>query len=252
MRKVLLVVVVSVLVAGAGLTLFNLTQGQTKVRDHAIATAGLREIVVRSESGDVRVISGGRGSVAVRETQHYTTKRPALDRDYEDGVLTLDSNCSGGVWFNCSADLRVSVPAGVTVTVDADSGDVHADGVESGEVHLKSDSGDVHAEVSGRQRLVWAHSDSGSVSVDARDALGIDAQTDSGDVKVDAAGRVRRVVAHSDSGDVEVGLPPGEYAVRAETDSGDVEVEDEISRNDRAARSVQAATDSGDVAVRAR
>lgn len=48
--------------------------------------------------------------------------------------------------------------------------------------------------------------------------------------------------------DLRVSVPRGEYAVSAETDSGDVKVGG-ISRNDRAARSIEARADSGDVTV---
>lgn len=250
MLKLLLgIVVVVVVLAGAGLALVFAGVLDSQFSERGTVGGQFREVVVRSDSGNVRLTSGSR--LAYDGSGHYLFERPKLQRTEHDGVLTLAIGCENSSII-CNLDLRVTVPAGIKVTVDIDSGDVHADGVDVSEAHLKSDSGDVHAEVSGRQSLVWAHSDSGGVSVDAADAAAIDAQTDSGDVEVDAAGRVRRVVAHSDSGDVEVAVPGGEYAVRAETDSGDVEIEQEISRNDRAPRSIEAGTDSGDVKVRAR
>jgi hypothetical protein len=60
----------------------------------------------------------------------------------DDTVLTLDTRCSGFA-LHCSTDLRIAIPAGVKVTVDADSGDVEARRVALLDPHVESDSGDV-------------------------------------------------------------------------------------------------------------
>jgi hypothetical protein len=247
MNKALLVVALFVVLSG-GAAAVSFALAETSVQTYAI-DGTVREIVVTSESGDVRLTAGG-PRVEIRETQRYVSQRPKLGRELRDGVLRIDSHCDRFV-LRCSADLRVSVPAGVAVSVDADSGDVHADEVDVRGAHLRSDSGDIDLELLGSQSLVWAHTDSGRVAVSAPDADAIDAQSDSGDIRVDAAGDVARVVAHTDSGDVSVSVPAGRYAVDAATDSGDVEVEG-VSRDDGAPRTIQARTDSGDVAVRAR
>jgi hypothetical protein len=247
MNKVLLAVALFFVVSG-GVAAVSFALAETSVHTYAI-DGPVREIVVTSESGDVRLVAGGSG-VQVRETQRYVSQRPELGREVRDGVLRLDSHCARFV-LRCSADLRVAVPAGVAVSVDAHSGDVHADGVDVRDAHLRSDSGDIDLDLLGTQSLVWAHTDSGRVAVSARDAVAIDAQSDSGDVRVDARGGVRRVVAHTDSGDVAVSVPGGRYAIDAATDSGDVEVQG-VSRDAAAPRTIQARTDSGDVAVRAR
>ncbi len=245
MKKLLIVIVVLVVLVPGGLALAGLALGHEKVTTHTVA-GQVREIVVRSDSGDVDLIPAS-GRVEVRETRHYVFEQPTLEQDLTNGVLTLEPHC-GGWYFNCSTDLRVTVPAGIEVTVDADSGDVHADGIDVRDIHARSDSGDVHFALAGRQELAWAHTDSGDVHVETEGARAVDAQTDSGDVNVEARGAPRRVVARTDSGDVNVDVPAGVYAVDTATDSGDVEV-DGISRNDRAPRSIEAQTDSGDVTL---
>jgi hypothetical protein len=206
MKKLLIVIAVLVVVASAGLALAGLALSHTKVRTHAVA-ATIHAIVVRSGSGDVDLLPAG-ARVRVRETRHYVFKQPTLHEDVTNGVLTLEADCSS-LYFNCSTDLRVTVPAGVGVTVEADSGDVH---------------------------------------IETAGARAVDAQTDSGDVGVEARGETRRIAAQTDSGDVDVDVPAGEYAVVADTDSGDVNI-DGISRNDRAPRTIEARTDSGDVTL---
>jgi hypothetical protein len=249
--KTLLILAAAVIVVVSGaLAVVNLALDRSEVRTYAVGEP-VRQIVVRADSGDVRLIPASGKTVDVRETRHFVFKRPKLDRDVAGGVLTLDSHCNGLV-LNCSADLRVSVPAGVEVTVDADSGNVDADEIAVSDAHLHSDSGNVRAELSGSQGLVWAHTDSGNVDVVAAGARAIDGQSDSGNVKVEASSSPRRVVAHTDSGNVEVAVPAGEYAVDTDTDSGDVDLDERISRNDRAPRSIDAKTDSGNVKVHAR
>jgi hypothetical protein len=245
MKKLLIALAVLVVLVPGGLALVGLALGHTKVRTHTVA-GPIRAIVVKSGSGDVDLLPAG-ARVQVRETRHYVFKQPTLTQDVTNGVLTLDAEC-GSVFFNCSTDLRVTVPAGIEVTVEADSGDIHAGGIAVRDIHAQSDSGDVHLVLAGRQSVAWAHTDSGDVHVETAGTRAVDAQTDSGDVRVEARGDTRRVVAKTDSGDVDVDVPANEYAVVADTDSGDVQL-DGISRNDRAPRSIVAQTDSGDITL---
>jgi hypothetical protein len=248
MKKLLLVVVVLLVVIAGGLAVVDTTFDQTKVKRHTIAAGPVREIVVTSAAGDIDLAPAG-ARVEVRETQHYVLTKPKLDLAVAGGVLTVESHCGAKV-LACYADLRVTVPAGVAVTAEADSGDVDATAIGARNARLRSDSGDVRLQLVGRQQLAWAHTDSGDVDVVAADALDVDAQSSSGDITVNAGGRPRRIVARSDSGDVTLTVPPGEYAVDAKTDSGHVKV-DGITLNDRAPSSIEARTDSGDVTVRA-
>jgi hypothetical protein len=211
---------------GGGLRVVNYALDDTKVNTYAISGT-VHELVVKSGSGNVDLVPAGTG-VEVRETQHFVSRKPTLDRTLSGGVLTIDSHCST-VLLRCLADLRVTVPAGVKVTVDADSGDIAADGIDVREAHVKSDSGDIELALAGRQTVVWAHTDSGNV---------------------DTTVAARTVDAQTDSGDVEVTVPSGDYAVDAATDSGDVKL-DGIARNDHAPKSIKARTDSGNVTLRA-
>jgi DUF4097 and DUF4098 domain-containing protein YvlB len=248
MKTLLLVATALFVVVAGALLALNLALDKRSVETHTVSGV-VREIVVRSDSGDVDLVPAD-GRVVVRETRHYVFDEPKLDMDTAGGVLTLDAHCKGFA-FNCSTDLRITVPAGVKVSVDADSGDVEGRRIAVRETHIESDSGDVSLELTGRQGLVWAHTDSGSVEVATADVRAIDAETDSGDVDVDARGMPRRIVAQTDSGDVEVTVPRGSYAVDAKTDSGGVDLDAGVSRDDRAPQSIRAETDSGDVSLRA-
>jgi hypothetical protein len=250
-RKPLIAIAAFVVLVAAAIPLTSLAFGHTKVQTHSIRGTDVREIVVTSGNGDVDLVPSN-ANVEVRETQHYVVRPPQLDQDIEDGVLAVDSHCGNhAIVLTCYADLRVTVPAGVRVTVDADAGDVRARRIDVPDAQLRSESGDVAADLAGRQHLVWAHSDSGDVKVDTRSVRAVDAQTDSGDVSIDVGGEPRSITGHSDSGGVDVTVPTGDYAVDANTSSGAVDIAG-IGRNDRSPKSIQAGTDSGDVRLRGR
>ncbi len=265
MKKALLLVALLVILVPAALVLASVVLENTTVKTHTFP-GPIDEVVVRSGSGDVELVPSRGTSVVVRETQHYLLEEPTLERDVRGGVLTLEARCEATI-VTCVSDLRVSVPRGATVRVDSDAGDVEARRIDVGAARLQSDSGDMRLELLGRQRLVRAQADSGDVDVVTRDARDIGVQTDSGDIVVTTrgardidvradsgdvvvavSGLPRRILANTDSGDVRVVVPRGEYGISADTDSGDVKVGG-LSRNDRAARSIQARTDSGDVTV---
>jgi len=268
MQKALVLVALLVIVLAGGLVAADIALQSTQVTTHTFP-GPIDEIVVRSGGGDVAFVTGRGRGVRVRETRHYVLKQPTLEQDVDDGVLTVEARCNASL-VTCFSDLRISVPRGIRLELDADSGDVEARGIDVAAVRVQSDSGDVRLKLAGRQRLVRAQTDSGDVDVVTRDVRRVDARTDSGDVVVTtratrevtaqtdsgnvvvAASRPpRRIVAGTASGDVRVVVPAGAYRVATETGSGEVKV-DAISRNDRVARSIEAHTDSGDVTLSGR
>jgi hypothetical protein len=226
-RRLLVGSALLVTTLGAGFTAVNFGLDDSQVNAYAM-TGDVHEVVVRSDSGNVDLVPGT-GRVSVRETQHFVSEKPELDRTLKRGVLTIDSHC-GTLVLRCYADLQVRVPPRLKVTVQADSGHIRSAWANVREIRVDGDSGDIDLRLAGRQSRVYAH-------------------TDSGDVK--ATVRARAVDARTDSGDVSIHVPRGDYKVDADTDSGDVEVVG-ISRNDHAAKSITASSDSGDVNVRSR
>ena len=250
MKNLVLVLVLVLVVIGGVWAAANFGFDQTEVRT-ATVYGDVREIVVESTSGDVDLVPARR-LIEVREARHWVVSQPEFKQTRRNGVLTLKSDCTAErIVVKCYSDLRVSVPTGVKVTVEAGSGDVDLRGADVRSVHVESDSGDIELDLAGRQRLVFASTDSGDVDVVARSARAVDAQSDSGDVTADIGGLPRRIVTGSDSGDIEVIVPRGSYRVRAVSDSGDAKVRG-LTRNGSSLQSIHARTDSGDVSVHAR
>ncbi|HEV2776893.1 MAG TPA: DUF4097 family beta strand repeat-containing protein [Solirubrobacteraceae bacterium] len=250
MKNLAWVVVLLLLIVAGAWALANFAFVQTKLETDTVYGT-VREIVVKADRGDIDIVAASR-LIQVRETRHWVVSQPELEQTRKNGVLTLESTCSPErVVLKCYSDLRIAVPRGVRVTVDADSGDVDLRGAHPRSVHVESDSGDIEMDLDGRQTLVFASSDSGDLDLIARSVRAVDAQTDAGDVTADVGGLPRRVVARSNSGDVDVTVPRGSYRIRAIAESGDATVSG-LGRNNRALQSVHARTNDGDVAVRAR
>ena len=250
MKNLALVLVLVLIVLAGAWAAANFAFDQTKVETDTVYGT-VREIVVKSDSGDIDLIPASK-LIQVRETRHWVVSQPELEQTRKNGVLTLESTCSPErIVLKCASDLRIAVPPGVRVTVDAEAGDVDLRGTAVRSVHVETDSGDIEMDLAGRQTLVFASTDSGEIDLVSRSVRAVDAQTDSGDVTADVRGLPRRVVARSNSGDVDVTMPRGSYRIRAISDSGDADVRG-LRRNNRSLQSIHARTDSGDVAVRAR
>ena len=250
MKNLALVLVLVLIVIAGAWAAANFAFDQTKVETDTVYGT-VKEIVVKSDSGDIDLIPAFK-LIQVRETRHWVVSQPELKQTRKNGELTLESTCSPErIVVKCAADLRIAVPPGVGVTVEAEAGDVDLRGTAVHSVHVETDSGDIEMDLAGRQRLVFASTDSGEIDLVTRSVRAVDAQTDSGDLTADVRGLPRRVVARSNSGDVDLTMPGGSYRVRAISDSGDADVRG-LQRNNRSLQSIHARADSGDVSVRAR
>jgi hypothetical protein len=194
----------------------------------------ITSVRVSSDSGDVRIHTGERPGV--RRTVHYDRDKPGSTHRMDGDVLVIDS-CPVR---NCSIDYDITVPPGVRVAGEVDSGRFEVAGVAA--VNLDIDSGDVTVrQISG---MVNVTASSGAVHLaDVADAVTV--RANSGDVSVDNAGA--GVTVRADSGAISVSVPRGGYRVNTSSDSGDVESAVTVDPN---GKRLDLHTDSGDIAVR--
>src|SRR6185295_13616645 len=110
--------------------------------------ADVDRLVVHGDASDVVVVRSPDERIHVRAEAHYLTDRPSPQPRIEDGVLRLSGDC-GGWWLigGCSIDYRVAVPAGTSVDVQTDAGDVEVTGLDARDVRVGSDAGDVHVKL---------------------------------------------------------------------------------------------------------
>ena len=212
--------------AGGGLAIADSALSQHD--ESSFTAAGIRELVVDLDAGDVTLVPGAsEGRVAVDTSREWAWSKPAFRHSVEEGVLTLSGDCPNLGFGTCRVDQRVTVPAGVDVRVSISSGDIQATGLKLAQLDVLTDSGDISAR-----------------DVDARR---VRAETSSGDVEASLAETPERVNAETSSGNVTLTVPNGAYNVDAETSAGQVRVN--VDDNPTATRRLSAHSSSGDVTI---
>jgi Toastrack DUF4097 len=223
---------------GAGVLLLSACGWEmsgNRFTDDAAIDAKITSVRVNNESGDVTIRTGDKASV--HRTVHYDRDRPGASHHVQGEVLVLD----GCPVRRCAIDYEITVPAGIRVNGESDSGRIDVSG--AAEVNFKVSSGDLT--VSGVAGRVNLESDSGTVRLSG---LGDDVavRASSGDVTVDDARG--SVTVRCDSGNIAVTVPRGAYRVSTGTDGGAVrsEVTDDPSGTHR----LDLHTSSGDITVK--
>ena len=207
---------------------------------YTFETPGPTTLVVRSGAGDVRVTA--------EETARTTIELTPLNAAGEDAVaearveqqrhgIVVDIPRHRGGLFrpHPSVGIAITIPAGSTLEVKAESADITATGTFA-EALVTTGSGEVQVgDVTGSAKL---KSGSGTVSA-GRVGQALAVSTGSGNVLVDHSGRSATVTVGS--GDIRIGQVAGE--VLTKTGSGDVEV-------DRLDGTLVTKSGSGDLVVR--
>jgi len=200
-----------------------------RTEESTVDSTGIRRIAITTDNGDVDV-EAGTGDIEIDAL--------IAEHDEGDGEWTVDSvgdtlvvtgTCNAGWFDRCEVGFRVTVPAGLDVTVQTDNGDIDLQSL-SGSVDLTTNNGDIDG----------TRIDAGSVQ----------ARSDNGDVDLAFSTAPDSVVASSDNGYVTVEVPRtnDDYEVDASSDNGDVQVA--VPTDPQARRTINAESDNGNVRVR--
>ncbi|MEU0161056.1 DUF4097 family beta strand repeat-containing protein [Streptomyces sp. NPDC006261] len=164
----------------------------------------------------------------------------------KNDTLTLRVKCDAMI-SNCAARHQVKVPRGVTVTADADNGEITATGFDT-PLQLSADNGDILVRDSGGPLDLT--SDNGSVLAERIGTKSVVARADNGEIRLGFSGVPDLVDAVSDNGSIVIDLPQGgqKYAVNASADNGEVAIG--VPRSDSSTHVVKARSDNGEVKVR--
>ncbi|MGW6688308.1 hypothetical protein [Streptomyces sp. NPDC054961] len=174
-------------------------------------SAGHPVTALRIAGGGANITVRPRGDqeVGYRAEVAWSRKKPVVEESWQDGTLTLtprcpgeDSSLTGEV--SCSVDLGVGVPAGLPVTVAADSGRIDIGGL-GGAVDARVDSGEVH--LTGLRGPVRARVNSGRVDATALTSPEIELVIGSGRAAVDCVAPPRKVTADIGSGRLALTVP---------------------------------------------
>jgi hypothetical protein len=171
--------------------------------------AGVRTLEVDSGSGDVHLTGAPAGS-AVNVASHVTEGFTAPHRHVLEprlGALRVTYGC--GTSIDCSVSYDVTVPAGVTVTVNAGDGDITGARLDASRISLESGNGDVSATLTQPATALSANSGNGDVTlVVPATTYAVQASSGNGDVNDQSLSidhhSPRRIDASSGNGDVTI------------------------------------------------
>ncbi len=192
-------------------------------------------LIVQSYGSSVRVSAGRVSRVQVRERIVYDPKGgepPAVSGSVSGGRLRLgDPACADA---NCSVDFTVTVPSGVTVTVDTQGGPADVSGIAGGAVETGGGSarivqvpGPLTVSTGGGPALLSGvacplHIDTSGGALDARgiSAATASVSTGGGPAQVTFSAAPETVTVSSDGGPATLRVPGGPYALTADSEGG--------------------------------
>ncbi|HEY7421938.1 MAG TPA: DUF4097 family beta strand repeat-containing protein [Gaiellaceae bacterium] len=227
----LLVTFSFVLVVGgtAAFAVLWLLSGETKTTSYVLR-GSFNGVQIRVVSGNVEVLGGAQGGVAVRRTARSTFGHGPIEwRHLVGRRLELESTCPRLVVGACAANYRVAVPDDVPVSVRADHGTISVEGFR-GSASLTTGAG--------------------GIFVDRFCGYTLHATAVRGDVSVVTACSPELLVARSTSGNVSATLPAGRYRIDASSGGGPAIVRG-LTPDPDAPWEIEAHSTSGDVAVEA-
>jgi DUF4097 and DUF4098 domain-containing protein YvlB len=168
---------------------------------------------VRNPAGRVELVAGT-GPVSVREQFTYDSSRPGTTHALVGRALNLVN--TGCAPHRCQVDYRIEVPAGTSVSVDADAGAVSVTGITAavridagaGAVRLRNVTGEV--EVTATAGAVTGTGLTNTTTV----------ESDGGSVDLTFTAPAHSVDVTTDAGDITLRLPSGTYNVKTMTFGG--------------------------------
>ena len=178
----------------------------TKTEDSTFGRS-VERVVIKADAGDIEVAQGGR-TVAVHETRSYVIESPDVTKSVEDGVLTIEGECSGITSVMCETDFRVEVPEGTPVDVRTYVGDIDIDGISAARIEARGYVGDIDIHAT-RKGDVTARTNVGDVDIETpRGSYDIESQASVGDDDIDGlvtSDRAKHAIdAQSDVGSVDI------------------------------------------------
>ncbi|WP_438293972.1 DUF4097 family beta strand repeat-containing protein [Streptomyces sp. HUAS TT7] len=213
-------------------------------RPHAVSA-----VEVDAGSAEITVTTGAAGQVTMNGSVTWAMKRPKIERTWDGDTLKVHARCDGFVdefLQNCQVDLKLAVPAGVSLKVKSGSGPIKVSDL-TGPVDLQGGSGSM--KLRGLKGTVKAKVGSGEIQASQLSSSEADLKAGSGTVNADFIVAPRRVKARAGSGSVSVTVPEGAlYRVEGGKGSGSRSVQKEL-RDDGSDRVLDVSSGSGSVTV---
>lgn len=225
----------------------------TSPRNMNTSAAGVTKVVIHADSGFLKV-EGRPGATTVTTTGTACTSdddflsRITLTQRRDGSTLYIDANIPDKTvyfgFFQARLDFSVTMPAGLPVTIDDDSGTIKV--TNTGALTIDDDSGSI--EIRNVRGNVSIDDDSGEISIDGITG-NVEISDDSGAIEVkNVSGSVE---IEDDSGSISVSRIEGSLRIR-EDDSGSITVENvrhDVIINDDGSGSIEVADIGGNFSV---
>jgi hypothetical protein len=207
----------------------------------------VRAVDIHNETGSTTVIGAEGDEVVVDAKIVHGFRRPDIDAQVVDGVLTVRATCSSWLDTWCIADLTVRVPRDVSLRADADGGGLRVEGIE-GDVEVSSSGGGVRlVDVGGDIR---ARASGGGVRGEQLRSRVADVSSSGGGVRLSFVDPPDAVDARSSGGGVTIEVPsPYAFVIDASSSGGGVDTS-EVVHDPNADRTIRVRSSGGGVTVR--
>jgi hypothetical protein len=208
-------------------------------------------VAVDVDAGPITIEASDEGTTSLTATTEAALFSDAdVSFDVESGQLTVEGDCSRGIWLinwgRCHIEVVLRVPAEVDVVAKSEAGRVSTAGL-AGAADVQSSAGEVR--VDGHSGPLRAHSSAGGVTVTGLSSDDAEVTSSAGGVNVTAIDPPASLRASSSAGGVTVTLPGGEvYNVDADTSAGSTTVE--VPTDPSSPYRVEAKSSAGTVTVR--
>ncbi|UBU15691.1 DUF4097 family beta strand repeat-containing protein [Nonomuraea gerenzanensis] len=191
-------------------------------------TDKVTKLQLKSNSGEAVITETDGSAVRVVETLHWRgdADKPKPEHKVEGEGLFLSYACPSD-WGSCSVDYKIEVPKGLSVDLDAGSGNLTLRNL-TGQIDLHAGSGDVDATGLAGKKV---YADVGSGNLD----LTYTAAPDAAELK-------------TGSGDITLNVPDGAYDVKTDVGSGDTNVT--VKKDAGSAHRLSLSAGSGDITVK--
>jgi hypothetical protein len=195
-------------------------------------------VTVQSYGDPVRVTSGNVREVHVTELLDYDPRNggaPPLEQTVSHGRLTLsDPACGNTGDYSCDVTYAVTVPAGVSATVQSYGGDVTVSGTAGADVDsyggsvtatqingpLTASTGGSDLRVNGLTGPLSADTYGGTLTAYGIASSTVTATTEGGDTRMVFTAAPDTVMVSTDGGSATLRVPGGPYALTTSDDQG--------------------------------
>jgi hypothetical protein len=198
---------------------------------HYEASSTVQRVVLDTGDVNVEIREASVPAITVDTKSTYFIDKPDVQKRIDGTALMVKADC-GSDWTmtSCDTDMTVTVPHGVSVSLDGSQGDISLYDL-TGKIAVRSGSGDVSG-----------------IGLLGNDVLAL---STTGDVSLDLTKEPQRLDVSTDTGDIDVVVPSARYAVDEKSETGDAALSG-IVNDGSSERTIRSVSNTGDISIAGR